>query len=869
MKRIWGILFILGLGLNIAYAQTTAVTATVTDSSSQAWNNGSWKLEFIPSPNNPNINVYNINGTPLDPTVLNQKGLMNSSAALSFSAYQNGVVSPGGSTWRISVCPNATAPCGVYNFSTGTLSTLNLSSALIPIIPVPKFPASAGSYGYSDSEATTALVPGGTYWNVTSMCQRYYDGSAWACYNGVPSGATIQVNGVDLHTPSPANFQDANSASWTNPSAGNINVSVSGGIVPPNPPNVNYFVLTDSRGLSSTTSGITIPPATAANCDGTVCIITALNNFKVGNWVGFCCSGFDPSALVGNPYYAQVLSTGLSSTQFEIASTVTGTGTGGALINATYNWPLIMANKPYFSGHGTVSAFNTTSGETISDLTTFYNATIHPLSTVITGNPGYLFLLAGYDDLVINGGCALSALPSLEVGYQKLWALTHADGMQAAMLTNPANSHASDGGACNDNSFYQAFQQLNLWTKAQGKGGYVEATTGTASSGSNSLVVADGTSSALYQEVIGAGIPSNTYITACSPSCANSGSTTLTLSVNTTSALSSVAVYFRNQYWDYLVDAASQINSLNQMTQPANPPHFSDQGNQVIAQDANATLLNYLQLKTQCGHGDGCPNLQQTNWYSAPNDANGAPQMIQFQHAADYAWWGVDNLTDGTCAAFGYRLDFSGSTWYPAIYYDHSGDPCTGGDAYPYLIFGEPGPGIDMPQNIGLGWNSSFGQGTADTSLTRDSTAVLDVNGGTSGDKQGAMQMKWIAINTTHTSGNSFDCAGTNCPSTAPILTSSGSGFYQTTSATLSGGSSITIYDEDFETGALNDNVPTTVTIPHSVSTFLGMTCTADSTNDVTGNPRTIAALFVSGSTVSVTANGSGSTANCHLRGYN
>ena len=116
-----------------------------------------------------------------------------------------------------------------------------------------------------------------------------------------------------------------------------------------------------------------------------------------------------------------------------------------------------------------------------------------------------------------------------------------------------------------------------------------------------------------------------------------------------------------------------------------------------------------------------------------------------------------------------------------------------------------------------------------------------------------------------------LDSTGKVVPGTGSgtVLTAATGSFYQTTPATLSGGGSITIYDEDFETGALADNTPTTVTAPHSITNFMGLLCTADSTNDVTGNPRTIGAQWVSGATVTVTANGSSSTANCHLRGYN
>jgi len=65
------------------------------------------------------------------------------------------------------------------------------------------------------------------------------------------------------------------------------------------------------------------------------------------------------------------------------------------------------------------------------------------------------------------------------------------------------------------------------------------ATTGTASSGSTALTVASGTGIAVGQLVTGAGIAAGTYVAAVS-------GTSVTLSANTTAALSSTAVTFAN-----------------------------------------------------------------------------------------------------------------------------------------------------------------------------------------------------------------------------------------------------------------------------------------------------------------------------------
>ena len=196
LLSLFGALVLLGAS---AYAQTTAVSATVTDTDGTVWANGVWHIQFVPSPNNPNINAYNINGTPLDPAVLNQQGNMNGSGAFSVSVYQQAPITPVGSSWKLSVCPNAITSCGIYTF-TAVGSSINLSSALTPIIPAPRFHPVAGAYGYNDAEAILQLIPGSTYWNVTSNSARCYTGSpasTWGdCNTGGGGGNTCTTPGI-------------------------------------------------------------------------------------------------------------------------------------------------------------------------------------------------------------------------------------------------------------------------------------------------------------------------------------------------------------------------------------------------------------------------------------------------------------------------------------------------------------------------------------------------------------------------------------------------------------------------------------------------------------------------------------------------
>lgn len=187
------ILLFIGGFLN---AQTTTVSGNMVDADGTTWANGSWTVQFIPNPSNPNINVYNINGIPLSPTIITQKGLLSGVGYMSVSGIPwNNTISPSGSSWTLQICPYASAPCTIQSFTAST-STQTLTSIIPTSTPGPRFNAVAGAYGYANIEAILTYPVGGTYWSVTNVCQMYYSGSAWACSSG--SGST--------GTPSPPAF---------------------------------------------------------------------------------------------------------------------------------------------------------------------------------------------------------------------------------------------------------------------------------------------------------------------------------------------------------------------------------------------------------------------------------------------------------------------------------------------------------------------------------------------------------------------------------------------------------------------------------------------------------------------------------------
>jgi hypothetical protein len=184
MKKYLAFLGMLLFVSGISFAQTTTVTATVTDSDNITWFDGTVTVQFVPNPAQPNLSVYRLNGAPLSMAVVNQRPIsLGSEGTFSVSVYDNTQVTPAGSSWQYTICPFSTSKCGILVLPASGPS-MNISSQVTATIPVPRFSAVIGNYGYADVEAILQLVPGNIYYNVTDSCYRGYSGSAWGCVTG-------------------------------------------------------------------------------------------------------------------------------------------------------------------------------------------------------------------------------------------------------------------------------------------------------------------------------------------------------------------------------------------------------------------------------------------------------------------------------------------------------------------------------------------------------------------------------------------------------------------------------------------------------------------------------------------------------------
>lgn len=166
------------------FSQTTAVTAQVTDSDGTNWGNLKWSITFFPNSSQSNPCVYMLSGESLCShdwkSYLSQNGSGDSNGNISFTTLDNNLISPIGSKWVITIQSNTSAPATQYSPIVITGSTDNLTSFLSSNSIAPRFSAlSIGSFGYTDNEVTSPVVVGNTYFNVTNLVTRYWNGSSW------------------------------------------------------------------------------------------------------------------------------------------------------------------------------------------------------------------------------------------------------------------------------------------------------------------------------------------------------------------------------------------------------------------------------------------------------------------------------------------------------------------------------------------------------------------------------------------------------------------------------------------------------------------------------------------------------------------
>ena len=193
MMKIKRALFVLlmwaGFAL-AAFGQSTTVSGTVTDVSSQTWNNGTYAFQFVPNPQYP-ASTYTWTGGAFNQNA-QITGSLNGSGAYSVSIPSNANISPINSQWKVTFCPQATATCytttGVTIF--GGTQTLNATPPSITVTAQ----SNVLPIAYADTEITGAIA-GSAYYNVTlasvRVCSALPCSSNWTSSGGGASPGSI------------------------------------------------------------------------------------------------------------------------------------------------------------------------------------------------------------------------------------------------------------------------------------------------------------------------------------------------------------------------------------------------------------------------------------------------------------------------------------------------------------------------------------------------------------------------------------------------------------------------------------------------------------------------------------------------------
>src|SRR5271170_7045231 len=115
-KKLLG-LFLLSLMTGWVYSQSTTVsTSGVIDTDGATWAGGTYNLTFQPNPNFPGVNQYVWTGGNLQQN-LQFSGPLGGSGTFSVSVPDNATITPSGSSWKFTICPNATAGCFSSNIA--------------------------------------------------------------------------------------------------------------------------------------------------------------------------------------------------------------------------------------------------------------------------------------------------------------------------------------------------------------------------------------------------------------------------------------------------------------------------------------------------------------------------------------------------------------------------------------------------------------------------------------------------------------------------------------------------------------------------------------------------------------------------------
>lgn len=172
-------------------AQTTNVSATVSDTDGTTWTNATWTATLY----NPSGGQRPVNRNTGQPITTTYTGTTDVAGNLAVTLTPNTVIDPSGTQWQFTVCSNTSAPCSTVSPISISGASQSISAQLSAGLKTPRIDANGGNArAYGPVEINTPVLSGASYFNTTNLVQMYYFNGAWSS-GALPEGCSSTSTG--------------------------------------------------------------------------------------------------------------------------------------------------------------------------------------------------------------------------------------------------------------------------------------------------------------------------------------------------------------------------------------------------------------------------------------------------------------------------------------------------------------------------------------------------------------------------------------------------------------------------------------------------------------------------------------------------